>query len=484
MYQEQLRQLEQKTREVAREEGGQNRPSPNATVKSAHEDHIDAEARRHAQLATNELDKAVVDAEQQVQELAAKHGPLLTKCRQLVLAGGGEAEARNILSKQRQKLMQLQAKELTRLAELRSFKSEHHLTREAQYPESIIGALSFVFAALALEAALNAYFFSNEFGLIGGFATAVFVSIVNVGMACALGWWFRHKNHVRPLHTFGGWISFAVFVFWCIYFNSLIATFRFHYQEALRLRGDSTDPLSMTPSFQQALAEASRVFVLDPQFRDLESFLLFFVGVAVAGFAFYKGYTLDDRYPGYSDVSKPYDEATRELQPQIDAVRETLGGVLAQYPAEIQQARAELAQHLSRLMQLNTALATAKTRCGDQLRRITIDHGQLRDMYRSANNAIRTIAAPAYFGDLTPPISTEHDGGASTVLVQIREALERYEKMQDELQMPLVAAFQAAQAEAAQLQQDLFLEFKKKLRQDAEEQIATGMIVHPPLERS
>ena len=481
MYQGQLTSRLPTMHAKARIDGGQNFPSSNATVQTQHEDELEAEAGKFALAAQGDLDSVVLTARTTVASASNNAAMLATTSQQLIGEQGLEAEARRHLEQQRPLLLALKEKELRRQADLNRFKSEHHIYREASYPDSLGGHLSFVFAALGIEALLNAYFFQNELGILGGAVTALFVSVVNITVAALLGVAFRYHNYVR-LWWQGclGWATLAVFMFWNMYFNSLISTFRFHFQEARTLAAEKgiVDP-SMTEPFQRALGEAMQVFVLNPPFQDLESFLLFFVGVFLAIFAFYKGYTVDDPYPGYGAVSRPYDEAKKPIAPAIKEVSDQLASTLAKHVANIQQVRAELMQSYHRLVQLQTSVETARNVCNDQLAHIILDHAHMRRAYRQTNVSIRTTPAPVYFSDTADVVPRTHDGGCSALNVELEDALVQYHGLQERFLLPLIAASQAMSGEAARLHNVLFAEFLAQLTTDAQQIIAANIVVLP-----
>jgi len=484
MYQGQLTTLLDDIRGKARMAGGQNMPSSNATTQSQEEDELDAEAKRWSLVVHGELNRVVGAAKTEVDNLANNAGLTDKNCIQLAGEHSLEAEAQAALGQLRPILLPLKVTELRRQADLNYFKQKNDLRRDATYPDSLWGHLSFVFAALALEAVLNAWFFKNELGILGGALIALFVSIVNLVVAAFLGVWFRYTNHVKLNQRILGWSSLAVFLVWSIYFNALISTYRFHYQEVAMIAGSAGLVPSLpelTEAFQKALGEATRVFLLDPPFRELESFLLFFVGVFLAIFAFYKGYTSDDPYPGYSKIFRPYDEAKKQIQPAINKVYETLTTTLSKRLADIQNMRAELMQSTARLVQLKANLQTAGQQCNSQLERVIVDHAGVRQAYRQTNVSIRTTPPPAYFATTDAPIAASHDGGSSTVGIAIDAELVRYQKMQEQFLQPLLVAAHRLQAEAAQLYPDLFAKFQSELTSAAQRRIAEDIaVISPP----
>ncbi|MBL0230783.1 MAG: hypothetical protein IPP76_08285 [Moraxellaceae bacterium] len=114
----------------------------------------------------------------------------------------------------------------------RRFRAEHNLThREAKYPHDYYVHFAPIFAIVMAEAIMNAFFYVNENGLLGGAFVAFFVAIANLGVCGILGFGFRYHNLVKPEWKRNlGWLTLPAFLFFMIWFNATLAAFRVLYQ--------------------------------------------------------------------------------------------------------------------------------------------------------------------------------------------------------------------------------------------------------------
>jgi hypothetical protein len=144
--------------------------------------------------------------------------------------------------------------------------------------------------------------------------------VINMLLAVALGYSFRFKN-LTALHpkTYG-WAAFIVYVLSSIYLNAPFAAFRSEYQ----LLSDPTDPVQLRNAFSVATQAAFGVYEFRMPVGDLMSFLLFGIGFALSLIAFWKGYTIDDRYPGHGERDRRLKAAQAEEHLLISQLRTRL----------------------------------------------------------------------------------------------------------------------------------------------------------------
>lgn len=177
------------------------------------------------------------------------------------------------------------------------FRHRNGITREADYPESRVLHYAILFFIVIFETALNAFFLArgSELGLVGGFFQAFIISLVNLGLAAFIASALRNCFHRNPLRKV---ISAALF----IGIGALACSFVLavgHYREALEV-----DPMSAS---QVAVASLrAGPFTIS----DFNSWIM----VVVSGIALIlltaKFFVADDRYPGYTAVTR----RLRELQ--------------------------------------------------------------------------------------------------------------------------------------------------------------------------
>lgn len=202
--------------------------------------------------------------------------------------------------------------------ELEEFRATHKISRMPRAPGNSVLTFGLLFLFIALESVLNAFFFAkgSSLGLIGGFGTAVGISLLNVLAAFAAGtvfWrWSNHRSWiVKVLGVLG-----VVAVLGAL---ALLHLFGAHFRDAVASLGE-----------ERAFA-AARASLLSVPFllQDLHSYYLFGLGCFLALAAFAKGATNGDPYPGYwgvfrraRDAARAYDDAYRSLFGELEDVRD------------------------------------------------------------------------------------------------------------------------------------------------------------------
>ena len=201
-------------------------------------------------------------------------------------------------------------------SELNTFRVINKISRQARYPISHKKAFAIMCAIVVGESIINAYAHQGEGGLIDGAGIAFVISAINVVIAAFLGRWFTNKNHISSNLKILGWCSFALFLISSVYLNSLYATFRTELHKILEEDSIVTEVNSQTNpvtdksiekrnavdeideigpkssptkvAFLLALKKAWRVFIFEVPFRDLLSYLTFFLTIIFSVIAFYE----------------------------------------------------------------------------------------------------------------------------------------------------------------------------------------------------
>ncbi len=172
--------------------------------------------------------------------------------------------------------------------DLNFFRKENKLlNRIASYPESMAVHLYLIYLALTIEALANAFIFQSisDRGYVGGVLIAGAISTINVLMSVLAGYFgLRYLFHVNKLFKFLG----ALFVAVCFISLSMLHLLTAHYRELIERDANA-----------QVIETLSRFTSHPFEIYAFESFLLILIGYIVTFLGFYKGYSLDDRYPGY-----------------------------------------------------------------------------------------------------------------------------------------------------------------------------------------
>lgn len=272
--------------------------------------------------------------------------------------------------------------------DLTAFRKEHKLDRPPHTPSA--GEQVLRYGALMLIALVeitgNSIFLSrgSEFGLIGGFAEAIFLAAVNLLTTYLLAIWvFGWVTHRSVIGKFIGLLAIALWVvFTCIY-NLAVA----HYRE------------STGAFFDQGGQEALRRMLNSPLgLTDFQSWLMAIIGVLMAIFCAADVYGLKEQYPGYNSrrlrlhKAEAHLTSEREYQlnlledekndclEEIEGSRHFLNSLNSQYAASV--------SHRRRIIE-------AFDQYIDGLER---NANQLLDIYRDANRNARVGGkAPARF---------------------------------------------------------------------------------------
>jgi hypothetical protein len=294
---------------------------------------------------------------------------------------------------------------------LRWFQQRHGLQhRTAAYPESPLYHFAIVAGLAVVEWIALASFYAegSDFGLLGGVLIAMALSVVNISLAILSGSLLRYVNHRsgrrRWLALTGAALLYASF--------ALVTLAAAHYRvatndiaqapPAVSAPGAVTLPPSVATDFDQwrAARLAWQRLARNPVgFEDVFSWILVVLAVVFGIFASYKGYRVDDPYPGYGELDREwkrrramYEAAKTEYCRLADQVFDRTLQEQAHLLAEV-KSNVEYYQQLS-------------SRTEDQRRTFVRDAAELQDAcnivlkgYRQTNARVRASAPPAYFAD-------------------------------------------------------------------------------------
>ncbi len=214
-------------------------------------------------------------------------------------------------------LHQAKENEARALKHLRWFQQKHGLHyRAASYPQSPFYHFAIVAALALVEWVALAAFYAegSDFGLLGGVLIAMTLSIVNISLAILSGSLLRYVNHRSPRRKALALTGVAL-LYTCFLLVTLAAA---HYRVATNdvaqtPPGLSTQSPTSLPPPQvardldqwRAARLAWQRFASNPVgFEDVFSWILVVLAVIFGIFASYKGYRLDDAYPGYGELDR------------------------------------------------------------------------------------------------------------------------------------------------------------------------------------
>jgi len=287
-------------------------------------------------------------------------------------------------------LYQAKENEARALKHLRWFQQKHGLHyRAASYPQSQFYHFAIVAALALVEWVALAAFYAegSDFGLLGGVLIAMTLSIVNISLAILSGSLLRYVNHRSPRRK-GLALTGVAFLYTCFLLVTLAAA---HYRVATNdvaqtQPGASTQSaISPPPQVTQdqdqwrAARLAWQRFARNPAgFEDVFSWILVVLALIFGIFASYKGYRLDDVYPGYG-----------ELDRELNARRTSYEAAKADYCRLVDQVFDRVLQDQARLL----SDVKSNIEYYQQLISRSVDER------RQTNARVRQSPAPFYFNN-------------------------------------------------------------------------------------
>ncbi len=352
----------------------------------------------------NRLDKQYAKGKSQLEALAQKIEAQEKRCQTPKL--GSDLQQIRFL---RQKILIANGplladclrEERSRLEDLRSFKMENCLNRDAQYPSSQVLAFGILSILILVEAGINGVLFadSSDQGLFGGWLEALVLAITNAGAAFLLGRIAFPQLHRRSLpgKAAGAVLSLAGAA-------ALIAVnlAGAHYRdfksaspgaappppavakhEPAAVAKVQKGPLVVTPAnlaSKPALAgppppslpqpaDKERARELDAiaqalanpfAFQSFMSVFLFVIGLCAAAIAALDGYKLDDPFPGYGKRHRQYAAARTESGEMLRRILSQSNAIMTGNFHEIGRKIESFAQEMSELLALHYAYAATR----------------------------------------------------------------------------------------------------------------------------
>jgi hypothetical protein len=448
-------------------EASKHRPPTDATALDQNETALLSEAEKHLvdeqrlfDFSVSESSRTGVDAQQKAIELQAKVDQLVSDTS---LQGTIEAD----MSEDRQGLVAATEMRMKTEVDYRSFRAANGVTEQARYPESHVMHFAIILGLALLETIINAFFYENAQGLMGGFTVALGVAAVNMGGAMLLGIGFRYKNLASIDMKILGWLCLVIFLIFSIYCNALFAAFRSEYQ----LLVDPSDPLQLRQAFTQSAAEAKKIFLFNMQVADLTSFVLLGLGVLLSLLAFYKGYTFDDKFPGHGFKDRAMVAAQRAEVEKQDVLRQKVKAFLQRRRSEVQAAIHEPAQLISRVSSGVADLQNAKAMLKAQSESIQRDFSLVLGAYRDANTSIRATNPPEYFKEIPNPIHRVSDVGAIPLIESLSAVLLQLKVLRETQQDPLNDKLRQLQGDASEIMTKTFTLFLADVEAEAKSRI-------------
>ena len=407
------------------EEGSYNRPDAKALAPDINEVKAITLAKQAAGAEDATLADALLAADKQCSEIALRLAVLDAQCSSYSGHNLVESAFRAELAKSDPMLVAACAEEMTTRAYLNGFMQRNHIKDPASYPADRLYHFSFLILFVVIETGVNAFFYEGATGLLGGALIALSISVVNMGAAALLGALFRYVNLPATKQKMLGYGSLIGFIVSASVMNLIFATFRVQYQLLQNRVIDANLPepgtLQLVGSLKVAVTDALGIFLLQLPAVDFMSFMLFFVGFGCSILAFWKGYTFDDKYPGYGVYDRLHKHTENAFVEAKQRIYQDAVSSVTRTAQEVEGMRSNIIAQQHYASTLKVQVLAAQAALASTLKTIQAELNLLLDTYRSANRATRATTEPAYFHE---PVYITCDGSA-----QLQPLLEKIDQV-------------------------------------------------------
>lgn len=462
-------------RELGRKEAAKHRPPTGATHPDTHEVALKSQADGLVSREQGAFDSTLADAGRSALDARSKLVELRSDIDQALADDTVLTRVDAELAGDRTGLVDATAARIRAEVSWRNFRAANGVTDVAHYPDSHILHWAIIVAISFGETLINAFFYRNDGGLLGGLFIALAVALVNMGSSAGLGTGFRFKNLGDPARRYAGWACLAVFLPLTLFLNALFAAFRYAFEAA----SSAGEEGNLGEAFQGAWAEAAGFFLGRFHFGDLSSFLLFMIGFGLSCFAFWKGYTSDDPYPGHSRRDRELKAAREAEAKRQDLVKQRIKDLLGGYRNHVQGLAASTGTMITMLSHRTSALGHAKRTLETNAASVERDYHLVLDAYRQANLAIRGTAPPDYFTDMPVVAERVSVQAAGPVEQEMKEVLDLLEQLQRQHRDDLNGKLNQLQAQTADILKSTFDDFLERVDRDAQTAVQRDVQVMP-----
>jgi hypothetical protein len=418
-------------------EGGTNKPDTASESPDLHEIKLIVQAKQHVEMEISEKTDSFVDAEKKLRDIDQSIEVVGARCRALIQHDLIGSSFHSALVENEQRLIKACADSLESKAALNAFKKKNGIDEPAQYPADKLYHFSLLMLFVAIETAVNAFFYQGSSGLLGGAIVAFAVSVINIGIAALLGATSRYKNLSDAKSVYIGYGSIIAFIVLAIVLNLIFSTFRIQYEllqaEVLERGLDDATPAMLVLSFKQAVLEAFGIFTLSFPTIDVMSFILFFIGSLCSLFAFWKGYKHDDKFPAHGEMDRINKKNENEFSTQKQNCYDSAVNIVNKELLSVEEAKNSLISSHRTAGALKAQVQGAQLIFEGNVKKIQGELNLVLEAYRGANKAVRTTAAPNYFSE-TPNIVPDDDTkNLNSLIKSIEEVSEKSKNISDEM---------------------------------------------------
>jgi hypothetical protein len=267
-----------------------------------------------------------------------------------------------------------------------AFRFQHRLDRAARLAtpsQKLLKILFLIFCVIA-EMLFNGSFLArgSDQGFVGGATLAAGFAALNIGSAVFAAYLVKFARHKNLFGKLLGAASMPLYLGFAGLLNLALA----HYRE-------TSEKL-----FGEAGREVIRRISEAPfQLSDIQSWVLFGVGIFFSIAAFLDSWTLTDPYPGYSGTELRLQKIRSEYVETRQDLIESLRGVRDEYSAKIEDVIRDLSARKREYDAIISHRARITQLFNEHQNHLERTANTLLATYREENRKSRSTAAPKYF---------------------------------------------------------------------------------------
>jgi hypothetical protein len=270
---------------------------------------------------------------------------------------------------------------------LKLFKAENKLNREPHYPPSKHLHKAFILIVILVETILNSFLLAqgNEFGFVGGLASAAIISSLNVSFSFLAGTYVLPQVfHISPSRKVLGYFFLSIYVSVVSAYCLLVG----HYRE--EIGGDYLDAAHRAfLSFQESMLGI----------EDFNAWVLVGISAAISIVVTIKFLTADDIYPGFGDVDRKMVLANKKFNKMKSKFDDEGHSIIKNGEDSIHNLHTAADQNVANYrISLNDSEQVLKTykECCVEVNNL---YETIINRYRTVNHEIRAIENPKYWDD-------------------------------------------------------------------------------------
>ena len=279
------------------------------------------------------------------------------------------------------------------IAEYNQFKIDNRLQRDSEAPD-LFPQIAFALAIVAVESALNMYFFAqaSERGLVGGYFRAFFISITNVSFAFIGGaFCLPQIHHLHPGRKLAGLAGFLL----TLVVSATVVLLSALYRGALDTLKDAVDFDALDRMAWESARSDLSTANWEGVFASLDSFMLILIGSLCVFMGFWKGRKADDPYPGFGKMGAVKRAAIEACEAAESKSRGEIESWRKRQKSDLESVRRDLRENrenaIRRLDDYSRAIVERPAETAAALAHTLLSE------YRQENRRVRAGDAPPYF---------------------------------------------------------------------------------------